>query len=52
MTRDDIERHVKYVESDPNFAVFDRKPSDPLYPVRIMSSSHSLIFHFFCLLSA
>ncbi len=46
-TRDDIEQHLKYVESDANFAVCDRKPNDPLYLVRIVSSCHSFIFHFF-----
>ncbi|CAF3983903.1 unnamed protein product [Rotaria sordida] len=34
LTKDEIERHVTYVESDANFAaisVHDRKPGDPLY---------------------
>ncbi|CAF3766835.1 unnamed protein product [Rotaria sp. Silwood1] len=34
LNKDDIERHITYVESDTNFAaksVYDRKPNDPLY---------------------
>ncbi|CAF3942821.1 unnamed protein product [Rotaria sordida] len=34
LSKDDIERHITYVESDTNFAaksVYDRKPNDPLY---------------------
>jgi hypothetical protein len=29
------------------FVVYDRKPTDSLYLVRIMPSTHSSIFHFF-----
>ncbi|CAF4902952.1 unnamed protein product, partial [Rotaria sp. Silwood1] len=47
LTKDDIERHITYVNSDPSFAaksVYDRKSNDPLY--KLDGQTESVIHNF------